>query len=61
VATVIGPLLIAAEVFKVTCWLKRDFVLNGAPHEVSVPTTLVLRRSGGDRKVALIHSTRVAT
>jgi ketosteroid isomerase-like protein len=44
----------------VTCWLMRDHAVDGRSHHVSVPTTLVLHRSSGDWKVALIHSNRVA-
>jgi len=39
-----------------TCWLEQDYTMDGAHHHVSAPTTLVLRREGGDWRLALFHS-----
>jgi len=39
-----------------TFWIEQDYTLEGTPTHVSAPTTTVLRREGGDWKVALIHS-----
>ena len=40
----------------VTCWLEQDYTYEGKRQHISAPTTVVLRRSGAEWKVALIHS-----
>jgi ketosteroid isomerase-like protein len=40
----------------VTGWLEQDYTLEGSPQHVSAPTTVVLRREGGEWKVAVFHS-----
>ena len=39
-----------------TCWLEQGYTMDGAQHHISAPTTLVLRREGGEWRVALFHS-----
>jgi ketosteroid isomerase-like protein len=39
-----------------TCWLEQDYTMDGASQHVSAPTTILLRREGGDWKIALFHS-----
>jgi ketosteroid isomerase-like protein len=39
-----------------TCWLDQDYTANGAAQHVSAPTTMVLRREGGEWKMSLFHS-----
>jgi len=39
-----------------TCWLDQDYTANGAAQHVSAPTTVVLRREGGEWKMSLFHS-----
>jgi len=39
-----------------TFWLEQDYTVAGERRHVSAPTTMVLRREGGDWKVALVHS-----
>ena len=40
----------------VTFWLEQDYMLEGARVHISAPTTCVLRREGGEWKIALFHS-----
>ena len=40
----------------VTFWLEQDYTLDGERTHASAPTTCVLRREGGDWKIALFHS-----
>jgi len=40
----------------VTFWLEQSYALDGKAQHVSAPTTVVLRREGGEWKIALIHS-----
>ena len=40
----------------VTFWLEQDYTLGGERAHVSAPTTCVLRREGGEWKIALFHS-----
>jgi hypothetical protein len=40
----------------VTCWLEQDYSLEGKPQHVSAPTTVLLRREGGEWKVVLLHT-----
>jgi hypothetical protein len=40
----------------VTCWLEQDYSLEGEPQHVSAPTTVLLRREGGEWKVVLLHT-----
>jgi len=44
----------------VTGWLEQDYLLDGAPQHVSAPTTILLRRRGGEWKLTLFHSIPVA-
>ena len=44
----------------VTCWLEQDYTMEGARQHVSAPTTLVLRREGGEWRIALFHSVPLA-
>ena len=39
-----------------TFWLEQDYTMAGERQHVSAPTTMVLRREGGDWKVALVHT-----
>ncbi len=39
-----------------TCWIDQDYTMNGTPHHISAPTTLILRRDGGAWKLVLWHS-----
>ena len=39
-----------------TCWIDQDYTYDGKAQHVSAPTTIVLRREGGEWKVALFHS-----
>jgi len=39
-----------------TCWVEQDYTLEGKRQHTSAPTTIVLRRSGAEWRVALIHS-----
>jgi uncharacterized protein (TIGR02246 family) len=39
-----------------TCWLEQDYTMEGARHHISAPTTVVLRREGGEWRLALFHS-----
>jgi ketosteroid isomerase-like protein/predicted ester cyclase len=39
-----------------TFGLEQDYTMGGEQRHVSAPTTMVLRREGGDWKVALVHS-----
>jgi uncharacterized protein (TIGR02246 family) len=39
-----------------TCWLEQDYTLEGNAQHVAAPTTIILRREGGDWKLALFHS-----
>ena len=39
-----------------TFWIEQDYTLEGTPTHVSAPTTMVLRREGGEWKAALVHS-----
>jgi len=47
---------ILGEVGIVTCWLEQDYVMGGAKHQVSAPTTICLRREDGRWKIVLFHS-----
>jgi len=38
---------ILGEVGIVTCWLEQDYVMEGAKHHVSAPTTICLQREDG--------------
>lgn len=40
----------------VTCWLDQTYVLEGQPHRISAPISVVLRREGSVWKVALMHA-----
>ena len=40
----------------VTLWLDQSYVLNGTPHQIAAPTSVLFRKEGGDWKIALIHS-----
>jgi ketosteroid isomerase-like protein len=40
----------------VTFWLEQDYTLDGERADISAPTTCVLRREGGEWKIALFHS-----
>ena len=40
----------------VTFWLEQDYTLDGERAHISAPTTCVLRREGGEWKIALFHS-----
>ena len=40
----------------VTCWLEQDYKLGGKSQHISAPTTIVLRRGGGEWKIILFHS-----
>jgi len=40
----------------VTCWLEQDYTYQGKKQHVSAPTTAVLRRTGSEWKLALLHS-----
>ena len=40
----------------VTFWLEQDYTYEGQAHHISAPTTVVLRRSGGEWKIELFHS-----
>jgi ketosteroid isomerase-like protein len=44
----------------VTFWLEQEYTLDGERHQISAPTTVVLRREGGDWKLALFHSVPLA-
>jgi uncharacterized protein (TIGR02246 family) len=44
------------DVGVVTCWLEQDYTFEGDAQHISAPTTIVLRREGGDWKVVLFHS-----
>ena len=47
---------VLGEVGIVTCWLEQDYVMEGAKHHVSAPTTICLQREDGLWKIALFHS-----
>ena len=44
------------DVGVVTCWLEQDYTIEGNAQHISAPTTIVLRREGGEWKLALFHS-----
>lgn len=44
----------------VTFWLEQDYELEGEPQHVSAPTTVVLKRDGGEWKVDLVHTIPLA-
>ena len=44
------------DVGLVTCWLEQDYTIEGNAQHISAPTTIVLRREGGEWKLALFHS-----
>ena len=44
------------DVGVVTCWLEQDYVVSGRAHHVSSPTTVIMRKQGGNWKIALFHS-----
>ncbi len=52
--------IVHGEVAIVTAWLEQDYTFQGEPVHVSAPTTVVVRREGGDWKVALVHSVPLA-
>jgi ketosteroid isomerase-like protein len=37
------------------CWLDQDYTFEGKAQHISAPTTIVLRREGGEWKVVLFH------
>ena len=39
-----------------TCWLEQRYTLGGNKQQISAPTTIIFRRSGGQWKLALFHS-----
>jgi uncharacterized protein (TIGR02246 family) len=39
-----------------TCWLEQDYTMDGDRKHISAPTTVVLRRDGGNWRVELFHS-----
>jgi hypothetical protein len=45
------------DVGVLTCWLEQDYTLGNERTHVSCPTTIVLRREGGEWRFALFHST----
>ena len=47
---------VMGDVGIVTFWLEQDYKLGGKPQHISAPTTVVLRRVGGDWKIILFHS-----
>jgi ketosteroid isomerase-like protein len=44
------------DVGVLTGWLDQDYTFEGNAQHISAPTTIVLRREGGEWKVALFHS-----
>ncbi len=48
--------VIWGEVGLVTFWLEQDYDYQGKPTHSSAPTTVLLRRTGPDWKIALFHS-----
>lgn len=52
--------IVHGDVAIVTAWLEQDYTFQGEPVHVSAPTTVVVRREGGDWKVALVHSVPLA-
>ena len=48
--------IVHGDVAIATAWLEQDYTFQGEPVHVSAPTTVVVRREGGDWKVALVHS-----
>jgi ketosteroid isomerase-like protein len=44
------------DVGVLTCWLDQDYTFEGNAQHISAPTTIVLRREGGEWKVVLFHS-----
>ena len=44
------------DVGVVTCWLEQDYTFEGDAQHISAPTTIVLRREGGEWTVVLFHS-----
>jgi len=44
------------DVGVLTCWLEQDYTFEGNAQHISAPTTIVLRREGGEWKMALFHS-----
>jgi ketosteroid isomerase-like protein len=44
------------DVGVLTCWLDQDYTFEGNAQHISAPTTIVLRRAGGEWKVVLFHS-----
>lgn len=40
----------------VSCWLDQEYTLEGAPQQISAPTTLLFRKEGGEWEIALFHS-----
>jgi hypothetical protein len=40
----------------VTCRIDQDYLLKGERRHVSAPTTMALRREGGESKPTLFHS-----
>ena len=39
-----------------TCWMEQDYLLEGAMHHVSAPTTVLFRRESAEWKMSLFHS-----
>jgi len=44
------------DVGLLTCWLEQDYTVEGTAQHISAPTTIVLRREGGQWKLVLFHS-----
>ena len=51
---------ITGDVGVLSCWMEQDYTMGGEKVHVSAPTTVVLRREGGQWKVTLFHSIPLA-
>ena len=47
---------ITGDVGVLSSWMEQDYTMGGEKVHVSAPTTVVLRREGGQWKVTLFHS-----
>jgi ketosteroid isomerase-like protein len=48
--------IIVGDVGLATFWLEQEYTLGGEKHHISAPSSAVLRKEGGEWKIALFHS-----
>jgi ketosteroid isomerase-like protein len=47
---------VLSDVGWVTCWIEQDYTMDGQPHHVAAPTSVVFRREDGEWRMCLLHS-----